>query len=85
MDTSKNMSAFPVFDSNRAGMDYQCMEAGMALRDYFAAKAMQAFLSNTETLERMSNTASENLIPPEFAVATAAYALADQMLKARSF
>lgn len=44
-------------------------ESGMTLRDYFAAKAMQVFLANTET---------------SFAAdAKNAYAMADEMLAAR--
>ena len=31
-----NKSAFPVFDSRNAGQDYECIDAGMTLRDYFA-------------------------------------------------
>jgi len=42
---------------------------GMTLRDYFAAKAMQAFLQNTETTYRQD--------------AVCAYKMADAMLEAR--
>ena len=45
--------------------------AGMTLRDYFAAKAMQGLLSRA-----MVNT-------PASAIANDSYALADAMLKAR--
>ena len=46
--------------------------SGMTLRDYFAAKAMQAFLTREEKL-------SENLMM----YAGAAYDVADAMLEAR--
>lgn len=43
-DDSKNLSAFPVIppSDNAAGFPYP--ESGMTLRDYFAAKAMQALI-----------------------------------------
>lgn len=47
-------------------------EQGMTLRDYFAAKAMQAFL-----MRQSSMTAPDEMI------AEAAYDTADAMLKAR--
>jgi hypothetical protein len=48
---------------------------GMTLRDYFAAKAMEAFISGW--IER-------NIYPPnDLVVAEHAYSLADAMLKAR--
>ena len=48
---------------------------GMTLRDYFAAKAMEAFISGW--IER-------NIYPPnDLDVAEHAYAMADAMLRAR--
>ena len=47
---------------------------GMTLRDYFAAKAMQAITPSF---------ANENILNPAEAIADKAYALADAMLKAR--
>lgn len=73
---SKNTGgpAFP-----RAGHEWSNMEwipapdqAGMNLRDYFAAKALQGFCSRSE---------SDKWTPDE--MATDSYALADAMLKAR--
>ena len=49
-------------------------EEGMTLRDYFAAKAMQAFMSDSDT-----SWGSENY---KFA-ARAAYRLADAMMEER--
>lgn len=46
--------------------------AGMTLRDYFAAKAMQAMLSNQEWNHWSSEQHAEH-----------AYGVADEMLKAR--
>jgi hypothetical protein len=45
-------------------------ETGMTLRDYFAAKAMQALIPSGQTVDSMK-------------YAESAYALADAMLKAR--
>jgi len=63
------MDAFPTFrqiDSQYG--KYQEGETGMTLRDYFAARAMEAMLHGT--------TGFEN-------IAKYAYAMADAMLKAR--
>ena len=65
----KSRPAFPV--PLNQGESWQGMGPcdGMTLRDYFAAKAMQVFLANTET---------------SFAAdAKNAYAMADAMLAAR--
>ncbi len=58
--------AFPVQDASK----WQCH--GMTLRDYFAAKAMQGFVSN-----RDASSATDKEI------AFAAYEMADAMLRAR--
>ena len=54
-------------------------EGGMDLRDYFAAKAMQAILPTYDIQDVFEN---ENTQMP-IIVATDAYALADAMMKAR--
>jgi len=51
---------------------------GMSLRDYFAAKAMQAFLTN-DAIANSVNTSSEWLMK----TAITSYEIADAMLKAR--
>lgn len=61
--------AFPVFDSRTGDPDYQCVDPGMTLRDYFAAKAMQSILSSGETVYHD--------------IAALSYAMADAMMKAR--
>ena len=48
---------------------------GMALRDYFAVKAMQGFI--------YSAAAQGHFVPQDDALAKCAYDLADAMLKAR--
>ena len=51
---------------------------GMTLRDYFAAKAMQAFLTN-DAIANSVNTSSEWLMK----TAITSYEMADAMLKVR--
>ena len=48
-------------------------EKGMALRDYFAAKVMQGMMANGQVLKLVSDET----------LASAAYEMADAMLKAR--
>lgn len=64
-------AAFPQSDVNL--LNY---EAGMSLRDYFAAKAMQGWLATFVDTRPGSRTAQ--------GVAGFAYEIADAMLKARS-
>lgn len=73
--------AFPTVDANREE-DYGTR--GMSLRDYFAAKAMQGFMSNDALLTRYGAMASKETISPESIMATAAYLAADAMLKERA-
>jgi hypothetical protein len=67
-----NPPAFPVFPETGAG--HAAAFQGMTLRDYFAAKAMQAFISASRT----------QLIAPDVEFqARSSYFVADAMLKAR--
>jgi len=61
------MKAFP----NPHAFNAESAQLGMDLRDYFAAKAMQAILSNPDYGDEDSSLAG------------AAYYVADAMLKAR--
>lgn len=57
-------------------------QEGMSLRDYFAAKAMQGYLSNAwqaKEMDETGDTSSEQMA----LVAEAAYCMADAMLKSR--
>lgn len=63
-------AAFPVAYSNE---DF--IQEGATLRDYFAAKAMNGILVNTERNQFSFSETSE--------IASKAYELADAMLKAR--
>jgi hypothetical protein len=53
---------------------------GMTLRDYFAAKAMQAFLSNDNLLKASCGWHADG---SETSIAVLAYDQADAMMKAR--
>lgn len=64
-----NDSAFPFVAQDDTGM---IIISGMTMRDYFAAKAMQAIITNHK-LEDCD----------DFVVAKNAYQLADYMLEAR--
>lgn len=70
-DKQTGGSAFPVSEVlNRNGETIQYPSEGMTLRDYFAAKAMQAFLTPGGSHEYKRE-------------AEDAYKMADAMLKAR--
>jgi len=65
-----NPPAFPVpFEWNNELIQY----VGMTLRDYFAAKAMQAILTSPSWMENKPST-----------LAKMSYEIADAMLKART-
>lgn len=87
-------SAFPVqnLSQNQSTGETTVYEAfgGMSLRDYFAAKAMQAEMITTfsdatpEAAEAFAVAAARAGRSPEAHLAFNAYMLADAMLKARS-
>ena len=56
---------------------------GMTLRDYFAAKAMQAMITNDVIHSVTMTEAHKAGIPEEFALAQMSFMVADAMLKAR--
>ncbi len=74
-DTNTGGTAFPALAryGRSAQLESALQQDGMTLRDYFAAKAMQGFVSDSEW--RMSRNPNET--------AKAAYHQADAMLKAR--
>ena len=58
-----------------------CIEPGMDLRDYFAAKAMQGMA--TWDIKVMDKLATDFGELPDFYLAKNAYAIADAMMEAR--
>ena len=71
-----NNTGGPAFPCDLTAYDEEVVKnfQGMTLRDYFAAKAMQAMLAHPN---------SKETAPPQ-TYASAAYCMADAMLKARS-
>lgn len=66
------MNNEPAFTTREDNYDAKYSSPGMTLRDYFAAKAMQAMLSNQEWNHWSTEQHAEH-----------AYGVADVMLKAR--
>ena len=67
-------AAFPTLELKGHGL-LDLTDAGMSLRDYFAAKAMQGLMVNTNRNGFSTDKPMD--------AANAAYAMADAMLKAR--
>lgn len=76
-----NLNAFPGMESSAFGQDTGHYH-GMTLRDYFAAKAMQAVLSNQTFLQTVLRDAQVGAIASD-AVSKTAFVMADAMLKQR--
>lgn len=75
--------AFP-----KAGLDpwnaAKSVQTGMTLRDYFAAAALQAIVSNEAHIQRLSRAYVEDPRSSAECIAYEAYVLADAMLAARA-
>jgi hypothetical protein len=76
-DKIENPPAFPNTDGETFCND------GMTLRDYFAAKAMQATITNQVAVEEHIKEADEEEIDLGEYLAKTVYAIADAMLKER--
>ncbi|HCR2031646.1 TPA: hypothetical protein ONC47_004457 [Enterobacter cloacae] len=72
--------AFPELGNVGYNSDWQC-EAGMTLRDYFAAKAMQSIVSSPKEMESLIDTLGAKTA--YLKVSETAYVIADEMLRAR--
>lgn len=70
----------PAFPLQRIGPDFAPGYSGMTLRDYFAAKAMQGFLSGTKWEFDPVGPMPIQLVTD---LALSSYQIADAMLKAR--
>ena len=79
--TNTGGPAFPYSALQPGGPTMYADSEGMTLRDYFAAKAMQALIAHEE---RAKQIGSHNLGDFDIRVAVAAHRYADAMLKARS-
>ena len=69
-------SAFPIFDSIKEGSDYECLDGGMTLRDYFAGQILQAMIACGK-YECGKEINADNFM---LAIAQTAYQIADTML-----
>jgi len=63
--------------------NYSDIQLGMTLRDYFAAKAMQGFISDREMYMAMMMDRKTSGLSPDDYIANQSYNLADAMLKQR--
>jgi len=70
------MKAFPTYY-------YHQEQGGMDLRDYFAAKAMQGQISNSDIVKSHIDIANEECVIPAQILAKQSYEIADAMMKAR--
>lgn len=71
--------AFPVNDTVIDGKSFEPEYTGITMRDYFAAKAMQSFL----TAAGINKAGVPGVNNFEYFIAEMAYKLADAMLRAR--
>lgn len=78
MSIETDGSAFPVtgtvYSQDREAFEVGCVDSGMTLRDYFAAKAMQAFICSPHATQAWI----------EKHLVESAWVTADKMLKARN-
>ena len=70
------MKAFPTGKTGDKNHDFYVSQDGMDLRDYFAAQALQGDISRYENKDNPEYWTVET-------VAQRAYAMADEMMKAR--
>lgn len=78
------INAFPFVSKKRltGGQVIETEHQGMNLRDYFAAKAMQSFIStNTDATRTLQEAPDGSMID---IITEASYKIADAMLKERS-
>lgn len=82
----KNESAFPYRSRWDAGNEsFDLEESGMSLRDYFAAKAMQAIIANIGIGDKPDIHKIVNITNRiNFNIAEFSYKIADKMLEERS-
>ncbi len=77
-----NKSAFPLLppvdDTGRTAVGYPYPESGMTLRDYFAAKAMQALIHASADATLTGTSFSDRML----AIPSMSFEAADAMLKA---
>jgi hypothetical protein len=70
------MKAFP--SENDSNKQYNYLEKGMDLRDYFAAKIMQGFVQGLVNIDKEDDQKTSEI------TAIMAYKFADEMMEARN-
>lgn len=60
------------------------VQHGLTIRDYFAARALQGVFANDAMISRFGKAAQAENVSPDVLAATAAYSVADAMLKERA-
>lgn len=83
-ENTKNPPAYPTIEEKHAGFNKMEMETtpGMALRDYFAAAALQGFTANIRWSEKLD--ISDDWDDYVQRLSAGAYECADAMLAVRS-
>lgn len=71
----------PAFPTKEENYEKLWSSAGMSMRDYFAAKAMQSIVSSPNEMESLIDTLGAKTAYEK--VAETAYVIADAMLRAR--
>lgn len=74
MSTKPNDNAFPF------GYGGTSVKSGLTKREYFAARAMQAILSNTEWCHVMKEKAKKDNTTADFVLAKFSWKLADELI-----
>lgn len=73
-----NKTGGPAFPNVPSDVQYETWDEGMTLRDYFAAKAMAAIISNSEICDSILPKINQEK------VSIASYGVADAMLEVRN-
>ena len=81
MNKDNGGPAFPTVEANYHNENMR--SEGISIRDYFAAKALAGMLADRANIERFDVISNQELVDPEALMATAAYQMADAMLKVR--
>lgn len=77
----KKLPAFPSSKRHVQGNLYEVItDGGMTLRDYFAAKAMQAYIASQDRYDRHLKAFQ----PDAMNIPVQAYSIADAMMKERA-
>jgi len=74
----------PAFGELKQVGDRTIKQGGLTIRDYFAASALQGIFANDGMISRFGKVAQAENVSPDVLAATAAYSVAESMLKERA-